>query len=120
MKFLIDEDLPHSLVTLFRNYGYDAVHVIEVELRGSKDREIAYYAKREKAVIVTGDYDFSDVRNYPPSQYSGIVVIELPRNATALFIYKQFEWFLQQQHIVENLSGKLLLLEPGRIRIRNS
>jgi predicted nuclease of predicted toxin-antitoxin system len=43
-------------------------------LQGAKDREIAAYARSEGLCLLTGEFDFSNVRNYPPKQYSGIVV----------------------------------------------
>lgn len=119
MKFFIDEDLPESLLDTFQNFGYEAVHVRGVELRGKKDKEIASYAQKEGLVIVTGDYDFSDVRNYPPSSFAGIVVIQLPRDATASVIRKQFNWLLNEIKDIQRITQKLVILEPGRIRIRN-
>jgi predicted nuclease of predicted toxin-antitoxin system len=66
MKFLIDEDLPRSLGLLLMNNGHDAIDVRDIGLRGAKDAEIAEYARQNQFCILTGDYDFSDVRNYPP------------------------------------------------------
>lgn len=68
--------------------------------------------------ILTGDSDFGDIRNYPPSQYNGIVVLGIPRDATAVFILNLLEGFLKQEKVVTELHGKLLKVEPGRIRIR--
>jgi len=66
----------------------------------------------------TGDFDFSDIRNYPPAQYTGLIVLRIPRDATALFILNLLESFLKQDKLVSELSGKLAIVEPGRIRIR--
>jgi hypothetical protein len=34
-------------------------------------------------VLVTRDFDFADIPNYPPSLYQGIVVLKLQEDATA-------------------------------------
>ncbi len=55
----------------------------------------------------TGDFDFSDVRNYPPAQYAGLIVLGVPRDATALFILKLLEGFLKQDKLVSELRGEI-------------
>lgn len=118
MRFLIDEDLPRSAGNLIRRYGHEAVDVWEIGLRGARDSQIASYSQRENWCLVTGDFDFSDIRNYPPNEYKGLVVLGLPKNATASFILDLIENFLHQEELISQLSGKLAIVEPGRIRIR--
>ncbi|MCL6532316.1 MAG: DUF5615 family PIN-like protein [Armatimonadetes bacterium] len=83
MRFLIDEDLPHSLVNLFQQYGHEAFHVRDVGLRAAPDEEIAAYARRNGLCLVSADLGFADVRSYPPAAYSGIVVMRLPSTVSA-------------------------------------
>ena len=118
MRFLIDEDLPRSLKDLFKRHGHEAVYARNAGLRGSSDREISLYAKKERLCLVTGDKDFSDVRNYPPREYSGLVVLRLPKNATARFIVSLLATFLQRGDLIGRMPGILAIVEPGRIRIR--
>ncbi|MEW5767070.1 MAG: DUF5615 family PIN-like protein [bacterium] len=118
MRFLIDEDLPRSTGDLLRSYGHEAIDVGDIGLRGAKDSEIASYSQHEKLCLITGDFDFSDIRNYPPSQYAGLIVLSIPRNASAHFIINLLEGFLAQDKLVSQLFGKLAIVEPSRIRIR--
>ncbi len=67
-----------------------------------------------------GDFDFSNIRNYPPAKYAGIVVLRLPRTATASYIVNLLESFLRQEELVAQISGKLAIVEPDRIRIRTA
>ncbi|MBM3134964.1 MAG: hypothetical protein FJZ89_06730 [Chloroflexi bacterium] len=118
MRFLIDEDLPRSMEALLRRYKHEAVDVRDIGLRGAKDHQIAAHAQKEGLCLVTGDFGFADVRNYPPGEYAGIVVLKLPRAATASFILSLLESFLQQKDLVTQMPGKLAIVEPGRVRIR--
>lgn len=118
MKFLIDEDLPRSTGELIRRYGHEAIDVRDIGLRGAKDSEIASYAQSKGLCLLTGDFDFSDIRNYPPAQYAGLIVLSIPGDATAIFITKLLEGFIKQDKLVSELPGKLVIVEPGRIRIR--
>lgn len=118
MRFLVDADLPRATNDLLRRYKHEAVDVRDIGGRGAKDRQIADYARAEGLCLVTGDFDFSDVRNYPPREYAGLVVLRLPRSATACFILNLLENFLQKEDLVAQIYGKLAIVEPGRIRIR--
>ena len=120
MRFLIDEDLPRSTGELLRRYGHEVFDVRDIGLRGAKDSRIADYAKKENLCLVTGDFDFSNLRNYPPKEYAGLVVLSLPKNATASFILSLLESFLKQEKLVSQLPGKLAIVEPGRVRIRQA
>jgi predicted nuclease of predicted toxin-antitoxin system len=101
-------------------YGYEATDVREIGLGTAKDCEIAAYAQGQRLCLVTGDFDFADIRNYPPEAYAGIVVLELPRNATASFILHLIENFLQQSEVLSKLEGRLGIVELGRVRLRPS
>ncbi|MGR3316881.1 MAG: DUF5615 family PIN-like protein [Candidatus Anammoxibacter sp.] len=119
MRFLIDEDLPRATGDLLKLYGHEIVDIRDVGLRSAKDAEIALFAQTKKLCLVTGDFDFSDIRNYPPHKYSGIIALNIPKNATAVFIVNLLEMFLKNDILVSEMSGKLAIVEPNRIRIRS-
>src|SRR5687768_13515451 len=51
-------------------------------MRNFPDDAIAAYAKSEQRALVTRDFDFADIRNYPPAEYPGIVVVQLSEDAS--------------------------------------
>lgn len=118
MRFLIDADLPRSTKTLLENFGHEATDVRDIGLRSAKDPVIARYAQDHHACLLTGDFGFADVRNYPPETYDGIVVLGLPRDATAAFILQLIEEILRQTDVLARLPHKLAIVEAGRIRLR--
>lgn len=61
---------------------------------------------------------FADIRNYPPGKYSGIVILHLPAKATSFIILSLLQSLLVQTEIVNQLNGKLAIVERGRVRIR--
>ena len=118
MTCLIDADLPRSSADIIRRHGYEAIDVRDIGLGEAKDAEIAQHAQQQKLCLVTGDFDFADIRNYPPPQYHGIVVLVIPPTATAVYINSLLESFFAQKTLVEQLPGKLAIVEPGRVRLR--
>jgi predicted nuclease of predicted toxin-antitoxin system len=118
VHFLIDADLPRSLKPLIERYGYEATDVRDIGLGSAKDPPIAAYAQTHRVCLLTGDFGFADIRNYVPTDYAGIVVLELPRNATASFIARLMESLLVQPDVVAKVEGRLAIVAPGRVRLR--
>jgi predicted nuclease of predicted toxin-antitoxin system len=81
MQFKIDENLHSDAANLLRQHGHDALTVHEQGLRGEADVDIASVCRQEERAIVTLDLDFSDIREYPPEEYYGIVVLRLNTRA---------------------------------------
>ena len=106
MRFLVDADLPRSTAAVVRRHGHDAVDIRDTDLRGAVDSVIAAYARAEGRCLISGDFGFADIRNYPPADYAGIVVLELPRHATATFILALVESLLRQGDVLERLPGR--------------
>jgi hypothetical protein len=118
VRFLIDADLPRSTKILLEQFGHEAIDVRDIGLRSAKDSTIARYAQDHQACLLTGDFGFADIRNYPPETYYGIVVLGLPRDATASFILHLIEGILHQSDVLVRLPRKLAIVEAGRIRLR--
>ena len=72
MQFLIDANMPRSVAELLKRYDHEAVDVRDIGMGGATDSEIAAYAQRNSLVLVTRDFDFADIRNYPPGRYAGL------------------------------------------------
>jgi len=118
VRFLIDADLPRSTKPLLEKYGHEAIDVRDIGLGQAKDPAIARYALDHHACLLTGDFGFADVRNYPPNTYQGIVVLELPPKAGVEIILGLIESFVRQENVIKGLKGHLGIVGAGRIRLR--
>lgn len=118
MRFLIDANLPRSIVELIVRLGHEAEFARDVGLEAAPDRAIAARARATQAALLTRDLDFADVRNYPPDQYSGIVVFRFQDDVVAKEIVRRAEVFLREQKFVSQLAGRLAVVEPDRVRFR--
>ena len=118
MRFLVDANLPRSAAQTIRDLGHDAVDVRDIGLGDADDSLIAAHAQKEQLALITLDGDFGDVRNYPPQNYAGLVVLSVPSDTPAKLIGAIIEGFLQRSDLIAKLPGRLAILEPGRVRIR--
>jgi predicted nuclease of predicted toxin-antitoxin system len=118
MKFLLDANLPRSSAPLLRGLGHEVEDVGEVLPGGADDDTVAARAQSQKSALVSRDFDFADIRNYPPQNYSGIVVLELPDDATAVQINKTLETFVLNADFLARLPGRLAIVSSWRVRFR--
>ncbi len=115
IAFKIDENLPARAADLLRAAGHDALTVLEQKLGGRPDTTIAEACRSEKRALITLDLDFANIRSYPPEDYSGLVVLRLPRHDAdlTLAVIESVIPVLGK----ETPEGALWIIEPGRMRI---
>jgi predicted nuclease of predicted toxin-antitoxin system len=118
-RFLIDEDLPPSLSALLRQEGHECTHIMELGLRGSPDPAVFELAQEREAVLVSRDLGFANILQYAPGSHHGIVVVRFPSEMRTRVLVAEVMARLTAIHNNE-FSGALIVLEPGRIRIRRS
>jgi hypothetical protein len=75
-------------------------------------------ARLTGAILLTRDLDFANIRQYPPEDYPGLVVLRLPDDATARAIVGVLERFVREPTFLAALSGRLAIVEADRVRFR--
>ncbi len=117
MKFLLDENLPRSAALQLKKLGIDAEHSSNVGLRGSSDKQIAEYSKRQKAILITKDLEFGSLIFYSKDAHQGVLVVRLPNYFRSDKIIEHLTTFLTQFKY-SDLMSKVTVLELGRYRMR--
>jgi hypothetical protein len=118
LQFLIDASLPRDAARLIVIHGYEAVDVRDVGLRHADDSTIAAFAQSNQMVLISADFDFADIRIYPPANYFGLVIIDRPEDATIAGILDLVERFFAHRELLTDLPGRLVIIDRQRIRIR--
>jgi predicted nuclease of predicted toxin-antitoxin system len=118
MYFLIDASLPRSAAPVVHACGHQVTDVRDISLGSAEDESIARHAQSHHLAILTRDFDFADVRNYPPSQYDGIAVVDLPNETPATFVVEVIRRFVQNRTWIEHLPGRLAIISASRVRFR--
>ncbi len=119
MKFKLDENFGTRTQQLFLAAGHDVSTVGSQGLCGSPDHRLFEVCGQESRCLVTLDIDFGDVTRFPPARSAGIVVLRLPRNPTLAILESLVDTFLRA--IGDRpLTGRLWMVEPGRIRVHQT
>ncbi len=116
MRFKIDENLSRDVAEMLRRHGHDAQTVSEEGLRGRPDPDVAETARREGRALVTLDLHFGNIREYPPDQYRGLIVLRVvPQSRRrALRLVERVLAVLDRTP----LEGQLWVVSEGGIRVR--
>ena len=114
--FKLDENLPSEATEVLLAAGHDALSVLDQALGGQPDSRLAEICHNERRAFVTLDLDFSDIRTYPPGDYSGIVVLRLGRQEKS-HVVRILELLVPMLN-EEPLAGKLWIVSETTVRIR--
>ena len=116
MKIKIDENLPIDVADVLAAAGHDAESVYSEGLEGIPDRQLITICKKEQRVLITLDYDFSNILIYPPEKYEGIIVlrVEQQNKENAINLIKKLLPIISK----ETISGHLWIVEENKIRVR--
>ncbi|KPK35863.1 MAG: hypothetical protein AMK70_04540 [Nitrospira bacterium SG8_35_1] len=116
MQFKIDENLPIEIAELLIKAGHDAKTVNDQKMQGARDPVLINACSSEHRVLVTLDTDFSDIRAYPPQEYSGIIVLRVGSQLVhhLIEVCQSFIPLIDREPLKEHL----WIVEENRIRIR--
>jgi predicted nuclease of predicted toxin-antitoxin system len=117
LLFKIDENLPVEVAGPLNSAGFDAATVVDEELGGKSDDVIAEFCRTEGRALITLDLGFADIRDFPPSQYAGLIVLRLHRadRAHILTVFQQLIMLLRSNE----LARKLWVVDESGVRIHD-
>lgn len=117
MNAVIDEDLPRSFAIVLHGLGFTALDVRDHGLRGKSDEKVYKFAQKKKAVFFSADLGFSNIAVFPLGTHYGICILRFPNEMSVSEINKHVKELLSKLS-PEDYSGNLIILSPGKLRLR--
>lgn len=115
MQFKLDENCDPRWRAPLIKAGHAVSTVFDEDLQGAEDETIASACRSEGRCLITADLDFAQLLDFPPENYSGFIVLRHPRPTLAGMQALIAQVVLAVSR--ESPSGRLWIVEPGRIRI---
>lgn len=116
LRFKTDENMHPDAAALLREHGHNVLTVWDESLRGTTDSELARVCREQRRTLITFDADFADIRTYPPSQHSGVVVLrttDQSRRGALLAVARLANLFRHQ-----SVERELWIVDDVRVRRR--
>ena len=114
MKFIVDADLPYSLIEVFKHNNHDVKHVSDV-MKFALDDEILNYANKNSYIIVTRDLGFAEA--FLKNKGYGLILVRLPYYFKAEKVCNVFNEFLREID-AKILINSITVVELGKYRIK--
>ncbi len=117
MNFKIDENLPVEFAEMLRQTGFEADTVEDEGLTGADDEIVAERCRVERRILVSLDLDFANVREFPPEDHDGLIVLRARQQdkISLLLMFRRVLMALSEH----SPSGQLWIVEADRIRQRS-
>ena len=119
IKLVIDEDISRSTGKVLKDCGYEVKDIRDYGLCGADDKVVFQFAQNDEAVLITGDLGFGNILHFPLGSHFGIVIAHFPNEMPTREINRQLiERFRDFKE--DDFKGNLIIIEPGKVRIRKS
>ncbi len=117
MKILADECVFRITTESLRQGGHDVVTAQALSLAGKPDAIVLTTASDNGYVFLTNDMHFSNILEYPPGQFHGIIVLRI-RPRTEAKVHRALLKFLEANDQSE-VDGSLIIVDQNKYRIRH-
>jgi len=119
LSFFTDQCVPTALREALREGGHEVQLLAKHLPTNAPDPIVMAKAVELDFLLATLNGDFADIVAYPPSKSGGIVAFQINNRPEVIpRMMEQFLAFVEKQPDREWFRGKLLVVEPHRIRIR--
>jgi hypothetical protein len=117
--FFSDQCVPSEISDILIRNGHQVTLLRDVLPIRSPDSDVIAKAQGLKAILLSLNGGFADIVDYPPSEYAGIVAIQLKNHPETIpSLMGRLVNFLIENPEQDFYRGKLIIVEPHRIRIR--
>jgi predicted nuclease of predicted toxin-antitoxin system len=121
VRFLLDENLSPLICPLLHAAGHEAVHVRDIDLASSPDREVLARAAADGLILVTADRgDFGrELATTGATEPSVVLLRQLPNIVRAADVAALLEANLTNNVATALDSGAFVVLTPRAVRVRH-
>ena len=119
LRFLADHCVSNFTVQSLRESNHEVLCLRDVLPVESADALVIAKAQEIDAILLSLNGDFADIVNYPPTNYRGIVALQMRNHSEILpKLIARLTAYLKVHTTMHHYRGKLLVVEVDRICIR--
>ncbi len=116
MKIVLDESVSYGLSEALLRDGHQIIAIAKSATSGYTDEEVFTLACKDKSILISRDYHFTNPLRYPPEKMGGIIYIRHGNLTSEEEILLVTRFLTNHPHT--EFSGKLATLYKDSVRIR--
>jgi len=119
LRFFADHCVSNAIIDHLTSHGHEVLRLRDHIDPESPDPIVIARAQKLDAILLSLNGDFADIVTYPPSQYLGIVALEVHDHPEVIpVILQRLSAYIASHPEPAEYRGRLLVAAPHRIRIR--
>lgn len=119
LSIFVDQCVPTSITRAFQDAGHDILVLREYIPPNSDDTVVIAKAQELDAILLSLNGDFADITTYPPRRYRGIIPLQIRNHPEGIPpLMRRLMDYFEAHPEMSDYSGRLILVEAHRIRIR--
>ncbi len=119
LRFFADHCVPRSVVEALRATGAEVLRLKGFLPTGASDQAVIARSRELGAILVSLNGDFADIVAYPPASFQGVIALQVHDHPEIIpHLLVRLRAYLEAHPAPADFQGKLLVVEPHRIRIR--
>jgi predicted nuclease of predicted toxin-antitoxin system len=103
---------------MISSLGFEVFDVRDFGLRGKSDKKVFDFAQRHKAVLFSADLGFAKFFRSSLRKNTVIVILRFPNEMPVSAINQETQRLISKLK-PEDYYGNLIILSPGKIRLRS-
>ena len=118
LRFLADHCVSNFIIKTLQDAGFEVFRLRDYASPDAADQTVISIAQELDSILISLDGDFTDIVNYPPANYKGIISLQV-RNHPEIIpqIIERLKDYMSANSNMNHYKGRLFLIEVHRIRI---
>ncbi len=118
MRVLTDQDVYQLTLEFLQSLGHDVLRARDLGLSAASDTALLERARQDRRVLVTRDKGYGALAFVAGQAHAGIVLLRVTPG-TLEGVHQELRRFFAEHPAIE-MTGHVVVIEPGRHRIRAS
>ena len=119
LRFFADHCVSNFIIRSLAAAGYEVLLLRDHLPVESPDIAVIAKAQELDAVLLSLNGDFADIVAYPPSQFKGIIALQVLNHPEITSrIVERLQRYLELHPQMAAYRGKLIVVEASRVRVR--
>jgi predicted nuclease of predicted toxin-antitoxin system len=121
LRFSADHCVPTSIIHSLQEQEHEVFRLRDCIPKDSPDAIVIQTAQEYNAILLSLNGAFLDIITYPPTDYKGIIGIQLKNHPELIpRLMQRLNAYLSEHPSMQEYAGKLFIVEVHRIRIRGT